>query len=163
MEPASAGSFPQPCGYSFWHLWFSIRDGLRVRGWRYHFLDTAWFLRGFRGSGVGPAPHVVTSSHVRFKTEIPLLLTRRALPCTKQGQAHEGHKVVGGVKKWCFRRLVLNKILWFALLEHQAGGMQLSWKQQGSPTFKGQDMLLGKVFSLQLKFFLVILSPFTLG
>lgn len=63
MESASAGRFPQPCGYSLWHLWFSIWDGLRIRGRRYYFLDTEWFLLCFRGSGVGTASNAVTSNY----------------------------------------------------------------------------------------------------
>jgi len=70
------------------------------------------------------------------------------------------------VKGWggtrgCFCGLMLNSNLSLALSECQKQEIQLAYKQQGSPSLKGQHVLQSKVVSLQLQLPLVFLDPVT--
>lgn len=91
-----------------------------MRGWRYYFLDTVWFLLSFRGGGVGTASDTVTSNYNVSHDRNYCPLSRELHP------AHDGHEAgcegVGRYKR-CFCGLVLNNNLSSALFGCHNGEM----------------------------------------
>lgn len=160
MEPASTGRFPQPCGYSLWHLWFSVWDGLRIRGWRYYFLDTAWFLLCFRGSGLGTASETVTSnynvSHARNRSPLSreesfTLHKRRPSSWGPWSRLWRGEEVQEDVfVGWCWT----TTCPWL-FLNARKGRCKCPTSNREAPVWR--DMCC-KVVSLQLKLSFVFLA-----
>lgn len=93
-----------------------------MRGWRYYFLDTVWFLLSFRGGGVGTASDTVTSNYNVSHDRNYCPLSREESFTLHMMAMKQVVKGLGGTRG-CFCGLMLNNNLSLALFGCHNGEM----------------------------------------